>query len=186
MPCGPSRTRLFPYSWGFGCCGEEVMQSHSCESEFGRKGRGRGRGWWAICWEGARVVGCSWSLRLASLRATVVWSGFFRVHFWRWLWMNSASISCLTLVPLDALRCTYFVRDLLTGLSGFFVGRCEISLWDLILLGASFSCESSRWEFTLFLVHNLLMWCDAYWAVARFANEMWCFSGVLWDFQWFS
>jgi hypothetical protein len=34
-----SRTRLFPCSWGFGYCGEEVMKIHSCGSEFGRKFR---------------------------------------------------------------------------------------------------------------------------------------------------
>ncbi len=58
-----SQTRLFPDSRGLRIGGEEVMQRHACESEFGRK---RGGGWWGICWEGARVVGRAWSLSLPS------------------------------------------------------------------------------------------------------------------------
>jgi surface protein len=68
---------LFPNSRGFGVVGEEVMQRNTC-GEYGRRG-----GWWGICWEGARVVGCAWSLSLPSLPATVFWSGFFRLLFLR-------------------------------------------------------------------------------------------------------
>jgi hypothetical protein len=49
------QTRLFQNSRGWGVDGEEVMQRHECESEFGR----RVGGLLGICGEGVRVVGCA-------------------------------------------------------------------------------------------------------------------------------
>ncbi len=91
--------------------------------------------------------------------------------------MNSASISCLTLMWLGALRCTYFVRDFLTGFSCFLwaVVRFPYEIWCFGVhhFRVRVPHESSC---LCFLVHNLLMRCHAYWAVTRFAHEMSCFS----------
>ncbi len=67
----------------------------ACMREWVREKGGGGECWWGICWEGAAVVGCAWSLSLPSLPATVFWSGFIRLLFLRCLRMNSASFSCL-------------------------------------------------------------------------------------------
>ncbi len=54
-------TRLFRNSRGFGVDGEEVMQRHEWEGEFGSRGGG---GCWGICWENscAWAVGCAWRI----------------------------------------------------------------------------------------------------------------------------
>ncbi len=74
MPCGacPKDDR-FQIVGGWG-----MVARRWCKGIHARVSSGeRVGGWWGICWEGARVVGCAWSLSLASLRATVGWSGFF-------------------------------------------------------------------------------------------------------------
>jgi len=91
-----------------------------------------------ICWEGARVVGCAWSLSVSSLPATVFGSEFFRLFFLRRLWMNSASFT------YSGSCCTFCVRDFLMRLGAlralrdfmrfpFMIFPNEILSWDLIV-----------------------------------------------------
>ena len=157
MPCGPCpKHGCFQIVVGLGYVARRWCKGIHVRVSSGERVRGGGgRGWWAICWEEASVVGCSWSLSLASLRTTVVWSGFFRVHFLRWLWMSSASISCLTLVRLDGLCCTYFVGDFLTGFSRFMWAVVRFyAYWAVtrfaheMLCFSACSCIRFYWDFS--------------------------------------
>ena len=105
-----------------------------------------------ICWEGARVVGCAWSLSVSSLPATVVGSEFFRLFFLRRLWMNSASFtysaSCCTFIVwgfLMRFRALWALRDFM--IFPFMIFPNEIPSWDFIVrfhvFAALFSYEVS-------------------------------------------
>jgi hypothetical protein len=158
-----------------------------------------------ICWEGARVVGCAWSLSVSSLPATVFGSEFFRLFFLRRLWMNSAS-PLLTLRPVGHFSCEisswyfhswYFLmrfpREIL--LRDFMFLLREIPLWDFIFLLHYFLMR-----FHAYLQHSFLLRlpyefssyfmlscrCEmSLWNLSRFAAY---FSDaiILWNFMVFS
>ena len=97
-----SQTRLFQNSQDLGSVARRWYKGmHERVSSGGKKkgvgggGGGRWKGLMGnICWEGTRV----WMLSWPPLPATVFWSGFFRLHFWRWLRKDFASFSGLTTV----------------------------------------------------------------------------------------
>jgi hypothetical protein len=70
------RRRSFPNSRGFGVGGEEVMQRHALESEFGRAGVGLGVGllgnvWKFLCFLAAYLsyeISCFWAFRDFHMR----------------------------------------------------------------------------------------------------------------------
>ena len=57
--------------------------------------------------------------------------------------MNSASFTCLNLYTTSCFVFHIFRMRFPSGISMLFMGCCETSLWDFVLLGGSFSCESS-------------------------------------------
>ena len=141
-----------------GGCGRwrGVMQRHACESEFGRK-LGEGVGWWwGICWEGARVVSWAWGLSLPSLRATVLWSSFFRLYFLRWLceWTLPPFLApplCDLVVCAAHFSYAIFER--------FFPAFCG-PLWD-ILMRCNATYFLMRFSYEI-CVWGFLMWFDAF------------------------
>ena len=105
--------------------------------------------------------------------------------FLRWLWMNSVSICCLTLMRLDALCCRFVVWDFLTRFSCF--------LWAVVRFPYEMSCFRVNnfrvrvpHESSSFLVHNLLMRCHAFWGGHEMCLCDFMLFGPLWDFNIFS
>jgi hypothetical protein len=103
--------------------------------------REKGEEWWRIFLEGTRVVGCAWSLRLPSSPASLFWSGFFRLLFWRCLcllfWPNPYATSRFVL-HIHRMRFPNWIFMLLGGCY-------EISIWHFML----FICIIFVWEFLM-------------------------------------
>ncbi len=99
-----------------------------------RGGWGRG-GWWWICWEGARVVCCAWSLSCLFCRPRylikVLPPSFFA------LTVNELRLFFMLFVP------HIFVLDFLTGICYLWPS------WDFLMIFHAFGCIIFLWDFLM-------------------------------------
>ncbi len=114
-----------------------------------------------LFWEGARVVGCAWSLSLPAKLATVVWSIFFRLLILRWLWMSCLFFLLTPYATSSIVRRHFSYEISLAGLSYFF--------GSVVRFPSDISC---------FWMHNFRMRVHAFW-------PLWDFMRFPYEFSYF-
>jgi hypothetical protein len=151
---------------------------HERVNEFGRKRGfgGGGGGWCGICWEGARVVGGAWRLRLPSFGGhDIVWSGgssgFFSCVACEWtlplfLACNPYATSCFVMSIflvcdfVTVFACFCFGVLLLRYAIACFFGCYAISVWDRChgFVSLTRFDEISEWDILMRFPSKFLIW----------------------------
>ncbi len=160
MPLGLlSLTRLFQQCRRFGLVVKrwrKVMQERVPSGKRG-VGGGGGAGWWRICREGARVVGCATlSLILPSMPATVFW---YEISYWEFTLllhiMRFHAFSAAMRFAYEISRCVLLMRFHKTSLCDFkLFCRYKISLWFCF----AYCCIFVWWDFSFFGRHAISLW----------------------------